>query len=385
MRILYDFKSTQHFVGGCAEYIRTVFYTLYSEIHNKNVDVEIIGLVDSRIGRFSYADLSPTSLEKYGIKVVDIAKNSLKELLIKEQINKIFIGGAQYWGEYDIENITCPVVCIIHDLCDEEYDKNYLDDYFRLADFSEYIKFKYYKWKKSKQRLHQNRKIFKMLQDNKTAQIVTVSNYSKNSIVYNYKVNENNIKVLYSPERVTARKEFIENELLKHIVFTRRKYYLMLSANRINKNPYKTIDAFKHYHDLYDKDSLFVTVGFPKKLFDNHIILPYLSESDLSHLMEYCYAFVFPSYFEGFGYPPIEAMKYGKPVLCSNTTSIPEICGEAAIYFSPFYETDIFSAFCKLNKSNYKYYSYLSKYRYCDIKKRQDSDLMTLVNLILDK
>ncbi len=383
MRILYDFKSTQHFIGGCAEYIRKVFYSLYEEIQRNKNDVEIVGLVDSRIGRYSYLDLAPESLKRYGVKVVDMADSSLKRILAEEKIDKVFIGCAQYWGKYDIENIKCPVLCVIHDLCDEEYDRNNLDEYFLLNDFVQYIKYKYHVWCKGKQRLEQNRRIFNMLRNNLDSQIVTVSNYSKNSIIENYNIGKDKIKVLYSPERVIVQEDFIENEDLKQIILDKKKYYLMLSANRISKNPYKTLNAFKRYHELYDKESMFITVGSSKRLFDNHIILPYLSESDLSYIMSNCYAFVFPSYFEGFGYPPIEAMKYGKPVLCSNTTSIPEICGDAAIYFSPFYETEIFSAFCKLTDYNYEKYSQLAGRRYESVLQCQKSDLNELIKLLL--
>ena len=46
--------------------------------------------------------------------------------------------------------------------------------------------------------------------------------------------------------------------------------------------------------------------------------------------------FVYPSLYEGFGIPPLEAMGYGCPVVCSNTSSIPEVVGDAAILFDPY-------------------------------------------------
>jgi glycosyltransferase involved in cell wall biosynthesis len=68
----------------------------------------------------------------------------------------------------------------------------------------------------------------------------------------------------------------------------------------------------------------------------NHIRLPgYLSEYELAALFDACAAVIFPSLYEGFGLPLVEAMHFGKPLLCSNTTSLPEVAGSAALYFDP--------------------------------------------------
>ena len=67
------------------------------------------------------------------------------------------------------------------------------------------------------------------------------------------------------------------------------------------------------------------------------IILPgYVSDDELQWLYRNCFGFVYPSFFEGFGMPVLEALGFGAPVLCSNTSSLPEVAGEAAILFDPF-------------------------------------------------
>lgn len=63
--------------------------------------------------------------------------------------------------------------------------------------------------------------------------------------------------------------------------------------------------------------------------------LGYVPDEDLPALFACCEAFVFPSLAEGFGLPVLEAMLLGAPVVCSNTTSIPEVAGDAAVYFDP--------------------------------------------------
>lgn len=67
----------------------------------------------------------------------------------------------------------------------------------------------------------------------------------------------------------------------------------------------------------------------------------YVSDGELRALYEGAAGFVHPAYYEGFGIPPLEAMTLGCPVLVSNAASLPEVCGDAALYFDPFNEADI--------------------------------------------
>jgi glycosyltransferase involved in cell wall biosynthesis len=59
------------------------------------------------------------------------------------------------------------------------------------------------------------------------------------------------------------------------------------------------------------------------------------SDQMLAGLYEHASAFIYPSLYEGFGIPPLEAMSYGCPVVCSKTSSIPEVVGDAGEYFDP--------------------------------------------------
>lgn len=76
-----------------------------------------------------------------------------------------------------------------------------------------------------------------------------------------------------------------------------------------------------------------------------HILFPgYLPDTELAALMKQCRGVIFPSLYEGFGLPVIEAMAAGVPVACSNTTSLPEVAGDAAIMFDPRIPTQIADA-----------------------------------------
>ena len=74
-----------------------------------------------------------------------------------------------------------------------------------------------------------------------------------------------------------------------------------------------------------------------------------VSEKELIYLYNAAMIFVFPTLYEGFGLPPLEAMKCGTPVVASNASCIPEICGESnALFFDPYREDEMAEQIIKL-------------------------------------
>lgn len=76
-------------------------------------------------------------------------------------------------------------------------------------------------------------------------------------------------------------------------------------------------------------------------LVDDVVLLSAVTDDCLNDLYANCQAFVFPSLYEGFGLPVLEAMCHGAPVVCSHASSLPEVAGPAALYFDPYSPTDI--------------------------------------------
>lgn len=83
-------------------------------------------------------------------------------------------------------------------------------------------------------------------------------------------------------------------------------------------------------------------------LHDDVIPLGYVDDITLQWLYQNCFAFVYPSFFEGFGLPVLEAMTLGAPVITSNISSIPEIVGDAGILIDPSGERDLYLAMRKM-------------------------------------
>lgn len=216
-------------------------------------------------------------------------------------------------------------------------------------------------------------------------EVVTVSEHSKASILHFYPfVSGDKIIVCYSPN--ASEPIVIENG-------ESEKYYLIVSANRWLKNAYRAILAFDSLFDSRPdfKGKVYITgisrIQFLMKELHNRErfkTFDYLERCDLEKLYHNAYALVYPSLNEGFGYPPIEAMRYGTPVISSSFASISEICGEAPLYVNPYSVDEICMRILELeDESIYQKKAELSIQQYKKVEKRQIEDLKKLVEQIV--
>lgn len=213
--------------------------------------------------------------------------------------------------------------------------------------------------------------------------LYTVSFYSKYSLLSFFpKLNDNTINVFYSPD--TTKYDSISNVM-------QGKYFLMVSGNRWVKNNLRAIIALdKLISENRLKDYTVIITGakiddfkYKLKNINRFNFIGYVDDEKLTELYANCYAFIFPSLSEGFGYPPIEAMKYGKPVISSPFSSISEICGDSVLYFNPFDIMEIYNRILMLlNKDIYNSLSTKSIERYKIISTKQVQDLDKLIDFV---
>lgn len=390
MNILFDQTEAQSVIfNGAAEYAQSVFLRMLTKLDTYS-DVILYNLYSSKKS-FSYTKLSNENLRQYKRVIpVDYEGKTLKEIIIENNINLLFITCGQSFCDLplgNLNNLPCKVVCVIHDLLDSEMSQSHISMFQYLFYYPSKILRSYLSRIKVRllnaKNIHSRKKQLMTMLENNDATIITVSNYSQKSLFYNYPSLKNKVKVFFAPTKEPMNKDNIKNEILRNLIETKQPYFLLVSADRILKNAQRMLNAYLRYREYSKCDIKFVTIGNFKSNNPSHISLPYLSASDLEKSYKHCYALFYPSLFEGFGYPPLEAMKYGKPVFCSNVCSMPEILGNAPIYFSPIYETDMFSALFKLNPESYKTVSERSFQQYKKVKEKQITDLDLLVNSIM--
>jgi len=397
MNILLDFITVKWHTGA-GEYHRRVMMALIERLQKEQRDVKLYALYDSDFG-VAYEELKEDVIKKqYPIKFIDIRQTNLLSVEKEYEIDRFFIACGQYIGQFqEVEQLTCEVICVIHDLAYEEFEGNRLGAYLKLIEpkyqkgIGAGVRLAKYFFQLCTKKVGENsmdgiydlKFIIRLFRKNQKARCVVVSEYTKMSLVYNYAIEPERIEVLYTPLRHEPEMKPIENMKLKQLINGQKKYYLAVSCHRRSKNPEKLIHAFTRYAE-YDKDAYLVLVSYPHEIKHDRIVnLQFLCDSDLAHALQSCYALTYPSFFEGFGLPPLEAMRYSKPVLASNATSIPEVLQDSPIYFNPLFESDIFRAFFALNETNYTEYCQKSFERVKQITQKQEADLVKLIDEIL--
>ena len=187
--------------------------------------------------------------------------------------------------------------------------------------------------------------------------ILTVSEYSKKDILKFFKGYPED-KIFVTP--LSAHNEFTPmdkikcKELIQNKFNFKDPYILYIGGFSARKNVKGLINAFFKIKSNLSKKYKLVLGGSLKdeginlknycdtlNLSEDVIFTGFLENSDLPILYNGAEIFVYPSYYEGFGLPPLEAMKCNTPVITSNTTSIPEVTKDSAILIDPLIEDDL--------------------------------------------
>jgi glycosyltransferase involved in cell wall biosynthesis len=185
--------------------------------------------------------------------------------------------------------------------------------------------------------------------------VVTVSDFSKQNIVEHYRIDPAKIHVTYNaPSSLFQQLSYENREAIKEQYSAGCEYFIYTGSIHPRKNLINLLKAFSKFKKRQQSNMKLILAGrlawktdeFTNLLstfkFRNDVLLTgYLEKHELAKLVASAYALVYPSYFEGFAVPPLEALQCGVPAIVSNSSAMPEVGGDAYLYIDPENTDDI--------------------------------------------
>ncbi|MGE5448218.1 MAG: glycosyltransferase family 4 protein [Bacteroidales bacterium] len=184
----------------------------------------------------------------------------------------------------------------------------------------------------------------------KAKRIVTVSSFSKEDIHNTYHIGNDKIDVVYNGINTLYRPTSAEEKEITKVNYSKGKeYFLFIGSLHPRKNIVGLLKAFDAFRQSVTSDVKLLIVGgsmfktgeieqtYSRMQYKEEVIFTgRVSSEALQQILGAALALTFVPFFEGFGIPVIEAMSAGVPVISSNTTSLPEVGGQAVLYVDPY-------------------------------------------------
>jgi len=394
MKLLFDLYSLQSYgnvkFNGGAEYVKVVFK-------------KVVTLLDEHtelVCTYKSCSELPEDIKEIVIKnkitLIDITSKSLSSVISDNNIDRAYVGIIQRFPELEVSE-DVELIIVWHDVRSVELQMNIRSIVLEsnLSSVSSFITlfiklllYPIYTLLRSRSAYKAYDNIVNLAR-RKNTKIFTVSKHTKHTILSLFSgIEQARIFVYWAPSTdinglSTKPISSLENE----------NFWLMLGFGRWEKNNSIIILALIKNKLFRSSNRKLVLVGSYKstlayRLFKSHkwiVFLDYAERETLEWLYENAEVFVFPTFSEGFGYPPIEAMKYGTPVLASATSSIVEVCGSAPLYMCPYNQVEVASRIDQLlsEVDLVSKQSLIERYEFA--KSKQDGDLSEMVKMIIRK
>jgi glycosyltransferase involved in cell wall biosynthesis len=189
--------------------------------------------------------------------------------------------------------------------------------------------------------------------------LIAISAFSRGEIVRHLQIAEQKVTVTHLAPHPARESESGSSgaELLSRLRL-RKPYWVAFSSESPNKNIPNLLRAIARVRSEHGVGSQLVLIGHRPRVEeittltgddDNNIVWTgYLGDADVSVILSGAQMMIFPSFYEGFGLPVVEAMACGVPVACSHAASLPEVAGDAALFFDPAAPADMADKIARL-------------------------------------
>jgi len=381
-KVLFDLLSAQpigtsKYHGG-GEYIKRVFKCLVDEF-SENLEITVFYDKDKFLDEWVLE-----YIEKNKIEIIDVKGIGAVQMALNMNKYNTFYSGMPYgYGKIDFPE-SMRTIGTFHGLR-------------ALEKYTDIYEYKYYTGIKTVKPLVKNvlqgfryKQIHAWYERSITnfQNIVCVSKHTQYAIMNLFpEFTKTQLQTFYTPAKVS---DAISKGKYVEIVQNYGKYILIIGTNRWEKNGYRVIKALDFVLNRDDLNEYkVITVGeipFNIKKSIRHverfIMLGYIEPEYLESLYAYCDVFLYPSLNEGFGMPPLEAMKYGKTCVVSGVCSLPELCGDAVYYINPY---DIREMGARILHAVYEKKDIdMVINQYKKVYNKQEKDLRNLCNFIIE-
>ncbi|MFD1466655.1 glycosyltransferase family 4 protein [Hymenobacter caeli] len=314
MKILYDHQVyvTQKF-GGINRYFDEISKITIADVTVEKIDPNLFNIsqpldktdIISRGLRFAKRKLGTSNAQKV-IFPLDAAR-SLSS-------NEFDVFHPTYYNPYFLSMVNKPFVLTVYDMIHEIYN-----EYFSLSDPTSHNK---------------------MLLCEKATKIIAISNQTKQDIINIFRVPEEKIEVTLLASDFASVLPIKPSRLLnlkKYILFVGNRggyknfYFMVMALSSVLKED-EDLQILCTGHQFNSEEmSFFKSFGVDKQMLNIYLE----DDSELSWVYQNAELFIYPSLYEGFGLPLLEAFASGCPVVSSTGGSLPEVGGDAALYFDP--------------------------------------------------
>ncbi len=391
MKILFDLTALQPLSGtfhGAGEYTKAVLRGLLS----RRRDQEIIGFFDPR--RWLDPEIEAL-LERERVERRAVRHHAeLERVVQQEHIDRVFSGLPYHY--YGVDFGDAEVVFTVHGLRPIELPTDKYE-----ARYDPRFKVKVKHLLKSLLRpvyvsVHRRRFGNLLRVRAKKRTFVVVSCHTKFSLISTFPtVDMAELKMFYSPRRSSAEvRQEVDHSVLSGYGVQERGYFLLVSGGRWVKNAHRAVQALDSIYDDFPHVAQKVIITgierpdtFRRRVRhkERFILKGYVPSEELEALYRHAFCLVYPTLNEGFGYPPLECMGVGTPVVCSGVTSVTEVCGAGPLYFDPYSRAEMRNRILTLlfDPDCWKECAKRGKERSEAIAARQDEMLTQLCDLIL--